>query len=124
MFDVDRNQVDEQDVEVDRQTKTLASVGVPTLEPGLYTVEFSNVSSVDGHPWSGIIQFIILNPDGTVPPGAEFDPDALTGEGAGSAAEEHRLGTEMDRAAVAVHHRGAAVVRAGGRTAGGSVPRR
>ena len=52
VFDVDRNQVDEHDVEVDPDERTIASVGVPTLEPGLYTVEFSNVSSVDGHPWS------------------------------------------------------------------------
>lgn len=81
VFDLDREQVDEQDVEVDPDNRTIASVGVPTLDPGLYTVEFSNVSTVDGHPWSGVIQFIILNPDGTVPPGAEFNPDAESGAG-------------------------------------------
>lgn len=76
VFDVDHTQVDEKDAVVDEKDRTIASVGVPTLDPGLYTVEFSNVSTVDGHPWSGIIQFIILNPDGTVPEGAEFNPDA------------------------------------------------
>lgn len=81
VFDLAREQVDEQDLEVDPDDRTIASVGVPTLDPGLYTVEFSNVSSVDGHPWSGVIQFIILNPDGTVPAGAEFNPEAGAGAG-------------------------------------------
>ena len=79
VFDLDRNEVDENNVLVDNQDGKIASVGVPTLEPSLYTVEFSNVSTVDGHPWSGIFQFIVLNPDGTVPPDAIFDPDAGTG---------------------------------------------
>ncbi|MBI5287844.1 MAG: CopD family protein [Chloroflexi bacterium] len=76
VFDVDRNQVDEGDTLVDEKDRTVGSVGVPTLDPGLYTVEFANVSSVDGHPWTGIIQFIVLNPDGSVPPNATFDPEA------------------------------------------------
>ncbi|MEX2246449.1 MAG: CopD family protein [Dehalococcoidia bacterium] len=76
VFDTNRNRVDEDDVEVDPNDRTAASVGVQDLPPGLYLVEFSNVSSVDGHPWTGVYQFIILNPDGTVPPGAEFNPDA------------------------------------------------
>ncbi len=83
VFDNDRNQVDEQDVAVDERDRSIASVGVPTLDPGLYTVEFSNVSSVDGHPWSGIFQFIIKNPDGTIPEDAVFDPDAQTSGGTG-----------------------------------------
>ena len=69
----------ENDVVVGPEDNRNASVGVPTLDPGLYTVEFSNVSTVDGHGWSGIFEFIILNPDGTVPPNAEFDPDAGAG---------------------------------------------
>jgi copper transport protein len=83
VFDVDRNRVDEEDVAVDSSDPKIASVGVPTLDPGLYTVEFSNVSTVDGHPWSGIFQFIILNPDGSVPEDAVFDPDAGTAGGTG-----------------------------------------
>lgn len=83
VFDNDRAQVDEGDVAVDEGDRSIASVGVPTLDPGLYTVEFSNVSSVDGHPWSGIFQFIILNPDGSVPEDAVFDPEADSGSGTG-----------------------------------------
>lgn len=79
--DGDGERVDEGETIVDADDRSIASVDVPTLDPGLYTVEFSNVSAVDGHPWSGIIQFIVLNPDGTVPPGAEFDPDAAAGTG-------------------------------------------
>ncbi len=81
VFDVDRNKVDKGDVVVDEDDRTIASVGVPSLDPGLYTVEFANVSSVDGHPWTGIFQFIILNPDGSVPPDAVFDPEATSGGG-------------------------------------------
>jgi copper transport protein len=79
VFDVDGNEVDENDVIVNKENAREASVGVPTLEPGVYTVEFSNLSTVDGHPWQGVIQFIVLNADGTVPPNAEFDPDAGSG---------------------------------------------
>jgi len=81
VFDVDRNQVDENDTLVDDKDRTIASVGMPTLDPGLYTVEFANVSSVDAHPWTGIFQFIVLNPDGSVPPNATFDPEASAGGG-------------------------------------------
>ncbi len=81
VFGVDQKQVDEGDVAVDEQDRTVASVGVPTLAPGLYTVEFSNVSTVDSHPWKGIYQFIVLNPDGTVPENAVFDPNADAGGG-------------------------------------------
>jgi copper transport protein len=79
--DSDNNRVDEGETIVDADDRTIATVDVPTLDPGLYTVEFSNVSSVDGHPWSGVMQFIVLNPDGSVPPGAEFDPEAAAGTG-------------------------------------------
>lgn len=83
----DGEEVDNGDVEIDPSDGRTASVGVPTLSPGLYTVTFSNVSTVDGHPWNGVFQFIILNPDGTVPEGAEFDPDAAGASGTGALPE-------------------------------------
>lgn len=76
VFDIDRNQVDEGDIEFDDANPASASVGIGDIKPGLYIVQFDNVSTVDGHPWNGVIQFILLNPDGTVPEGAEFDADA------------------------------------------------
>lgn len=73
--DIDGNQVDTGDLEFDDSDATFVSVGVQHgLEPGLYLVNWSNVSTVDGHPWSGIFQFILLNPDGSVPANAEFNP--------------------------------------------------
>jgi copper transport protein len=81
VFDTDRERVDNGEVAFDDGDPTFASVGLDDLDPGLYTVEFSNVSTVDGHPWTGVTQFIVLNPDGTTPPGAEFDPDAGSGTG-------------------------------------------
>lgn len=75
--DIDGTQVDDGDIEFDDDDPKFASIGVPTLEPGLYIVEFDNVSTVDGHPWSGVFQFIVLNPDGSMPEGADFDPDLI-----------------------------------------------
>jgi copper transport protein len=79
--DADGERVDDGSVDFDDNDATFASIGLDDIGPGLYTVEFDNVSRVDGHPWSGVIQFIVLNPDGTVPPNAEFNPDATGGAG-------------------------------------------
>lgn len=55
----------------------------PDLAPGVYTATYQNVSTVDGHSWSGFFTFIILRPDGTVPQGAAFQPEALEAGGQG-----------------------------------------
>ena len=81
VFDSDEQQVDEGDLEFDDNDPAFASVGLQDLDPGLYTIVFNNVSSVDGHPWNGVTQFIVLNEDGSTPPDAVFDPDALAGGG-------------------------------------------
>jgi copper transport protein len=60
---------------------TFASVGVKTLDPGLYFVKWSNVSSVDGHGLKGAYPFIVLNSDGTFPAGVTLDNAAATSEG-------------------------------------------
>jgi copper transport protein len=79
VFDSDEQRVDEGDLEFDDNDPAFASVGLQDLAPGLYTIVFNNVSSVDGHPWNGVTQFIVLNEDGSTPPDAVFDPDALAG---------------------------------------------
>jgi copper transport protein len=79
VFDARENQVDEGDLEFDDNDPAFASVGLQDLDPGLYTIVFNNVSSVDGHPWNGVTQFIVLNEDGSTPPDAVFDPNALAG---------------------------------------------
>lgn len=53
----------------------------PTLAPGFYTVVYANVSTADGHPWTGAFSFAVLNPDGSRPSGA-----AASVEGLGAAA--------------------------------------
>src|SRR4029079_14970339 len=63
--DRDGNRFDDGPVAFDDKDETFASVGVKTLDPGLYFVNWSNVSSVDGHPYKGSYPFIVLNPDGT-----------------------------------------------------------
>jgi methionine-rich copper-binding protein CopC len=62
VFDANtEEQVDEGDIEFDDNDPAFASVGLKDLGPGLYTVVFNNVSTVDGHPWNGVTQFIVLN---------------------------------------------------------------
>ncbi|MCI0777828.1 MAG: copper resistance protein CopC, partial [Chloroflexi bacterium] len=42
---------------------------IDELRPGIYTVIWRNLSTVDGHTWAGSFSFTVLNPDGTVPGG-------------------------------------------------------
>ncbi len=58
-----------------------AAIAVPPdLEPGIYTLTFENVSTVDAHVWSGFFSFILLNEDGTVPEGDALIPSGLAGQ--------------------------------------------
>ncbi|MGE3075165.1 MAG: copper resistance CopC/CopD family protein [Dehalococcoidia bacterium] len=41
----------------------------PKLDPGVYSIVWINVSTIDGHPIRGSIPFTILNSDGTLPAG-------------------------------------------------------
>lgn len=52
----------------------------PQLGPGVYSILWLNVSTIDGHGIRGSIPFTILNPDGTLPAGTALggglgDPD-------------------------------------------------
>ncbi len=58
-----------------------AAVAVPPdLAPGIYTMTYENVSTVDGHVWSGFFSFILLNADGSVPAGEALIPGGLAGQ--------------------------------------------
>jgi len=53
------------------QTEDSLTVDVmEELEPGIYTVIWRNLSTVDGHTWAGSFSFTVLEADGTVPEGA------------------------------------------------------
>ena len=43
------------------------SLRLPDLPPGLYTVVWTTLSSVDGHEWVGSFPITLLNPDGSRP---------------------------------------------------------
>jgi copper transport protein len=59
-----------------------AAIALPAdLGPGLYTLVFQNVSTVDGHAWTGQFSFIVLNADGSVPEGTPFQRDLGAGQG-------------------------------------------
>ena len=49
------------------------------LPPGFYTVIWRNLSTVDGHPWSGSFPITILTPAGALPGGAPVETSAFLG---------------------------------------------
>jgi copper transport protein len=51
------------------QGRTMATVSLPELDPGVYTVDYQVVSAVDGHATSGLFAFLI-DPTGAEPPPA------------------------------------------------------
>lgn len=52
--------------------ETTMRVAVPDeLAPGLYTVIWRNLSTVDGHTWAGSFPFIVLGPGGALPENVE-----------------------------------------------------
>ena len=42
---------------------------IDELTPGIYTVIWRNLSTIDGHTWAGSFSFTVLNSDGTAPEG-------------------------------------------------------
>lgn len=52
---------------VDRGDPTHMTLALGELDPGLYTVAWQTLSSIDGHEWYGSFPFTVLNPDGSRP---------------------------------------------------------
>ena len=53
----------------DPDDPTHLTLPLESIEPGVYTVVWQTLSSVDGHEWVGSFPLTILNPDGTRPAG-------------------------------------------------------
>jgi len=81
------------------------TVEVPdTLKPGIYTVIWRNLSTVDGHTWAGSFPFTVLGPGGQVPQGVE-----VVAVGDERAIERPELARERRRAAVEIDREGVTV---------------
>ena len=63
---------------VDANDPNHMSLPLPDLSPGIYTVVWTTLSSVDGHEWVGSFPITLLNPDGSRP--AIGTAVAVTGE--------------------------------------------
>ncbi len=50
--------------------KKMAAAVPTTLAPGIYTVIWRDLSTLDGHTWAGSFPFTVLGPNGEVPKGA------------------------------------------------------
>ena len=53
----------------DPEDPTHLTLPLESIQPGVYTVVWQTLSSVDGHEWVGSFPLTILNPDGTRPAG-------------------------------------------------------
>ncbi len=60
---------------------THLTLPLETIEPGVYTVVWQTLSSVDGHEWIGSFPLTILNPDGTRPAGTAVEVTTHRDEG-------------------------------------------
>ena len=57
----------------DPDDPTRLTLPLERIEPGVYTVVWQTLSSVDGHEWVGSFPLTILNPDGTRPAGTAVE---------------------------------------------------
>ncbi len=57
----------------DPEDPTHLTLPLESIEPGVYTVVWQTLSSVDGHEWVGSFPLTILNPDGTRPAGTAVE---------------------------------------------------
>ena len=58
---------------IDPANPTHLTLPLENIEPGIYTVVWQTLSSVDGHEWVGSFPLTILNPDGTRPAGSAVE---------------------------------------------------
>ncbi|MGB5051433.1 MAG: CopD family protein, partial [Caldilineaceae bacterium] len=65
---------------VDSTDPTHMSLPVADLQPGIYTVVWTTLSSVDGHEWIGSFPITLLNPDGSRPSGVAATIEGERGE--------------------------------------------
>jgi copper transport protein len=70
VYDRERRQVETKTSVVDPNDARHLSVDLPSLDPGVYTVVWANVSSDDGHPDKGGFAFTVLAPAGSSVPSA------------------------------------------------------
>jgi copper transport protein len=80
VLDGSGRQVSEEPVTVDLADPTRMSVALPgDLPPGFYLVVWETLSRVDGHFRLGSFEFIVLNPDGSLPTGPRLAATPATG---------------------------------------------
>ena len=67
--------------QIDPADPTHLTLPLESIEPGVYTVVWQTLSSVDGHEWVGSFPLTILNPDGTRPAGTAVEVTVHRKEG-------------------------------------------
>ena len=66
---------------IDPADPTHLTLPLESIEPGIYTVVWQTLSSVDGHEWVGSFPLTILNPDGTRPEGSAIEVTVRSQDG-------------------------------------------
>ena len=85
--DQNRQRVDD-GIEFDDTDRALMRVKLKPISPGYLTVNWENVSAVDGHQISGSYPITILNADGSIPPGR---PSSISADVEGAEAKPPRV---------------------------------
>ena len=73
ILSADGTEIPSGDPRIDPGDPTHLSLPLESIEPGVYTVVWQTLSSVDGHEWVGSFPLTILNPDGTRPAGTAVE---------------------------------------------------
>lgn len=73
ILSADGTEIPSGDPRFDPDDPTHLTLPLESIEPGVYTVVWQTLSSVDGHEWVGSFPLTILNPDGTRPSGTAVE---------------------------------------------------
>ncbi len=73
ILSADGTEIPSGDPRFDPDDPTHLTLPLESIEPGVYTVVWQTLSSVDGHEWVGSFPLTILNPDGTRPAGTAVE---------------------------------------------------
>lgn len=73
ILSADGTEIPSGDPRIDPDDPTHLTLPLESIEPGVYTVVWQTLSSVDGHEWVGSFPLTILNPDGTRPAGTAVE---------------------------------------------------
>lgn len=77
LYDSNGNRRTVSGLQVDSADDKHLSGSPESLPPGIYTVTYRTLSTLDGHEWRGSFSFAVLTEGGGVPTGSAYSPDIV-----------------------------------------------